>query len=142
HNDYDRDLACRAAMMLRSDAPDAPDLSSMRYSMELCSDPLFVTPEFDADTFVRHCDDVISRDGLHALRIEMLADAGMSDSLILKAIDLAKRYPAHEVICALLIALLRQNPELSMNSYLPEDSLDDALLAATLRLIRQQEALT
>lgn len=142
HNDYDRDLVCRAAMMLRSDAPDIPSLSSMRYSMALCSDPFFVTPEFDADTFVRHCDCVISREGLHALRIEMLADAGMSDSLILKAIDLAKRYPAHEVICALLIALLRQNPELSMNSHLPEDSLDDALLAATLRLVRLQEALT
>src|SRR5690606_1422015 len=130
-------MGCRPVRQC-SEPLDTPVLSSMLRPMGLCSDPFFRTPEFHVDTFVRHCDDVISRHGLHALHSEMIADAGMSDSLILTAIDVAKRYPAHEVISALLIALLRQNQALSINSHLPEDSLDDALLAATLRLVRLQ----
>ncbi|MFN3712671.1 MAG: VIT and vWA domain-containing protein [Alcanivoracaceae bacterium] len=94
----------------------------------------------DIHALFQTCREIISEKGIAHLSLSLLAGSYFPDALIGQLSLLTPTYQEHKVLGALLLALAGRDPSLDVPRSLSEYQLDDALIAAVLRLVREHHA--
>jgi Ca-activated chloride channel homolog len=91
----------------------------------------------DIPAFFQTCSAVILHKGVAYLGMSLLAGERFPDALAGELWLLTRSHQEYQVMCALLLALAKHVPSLDVPRSLREHRLDDALIAAVLRLVRE-----
>ena len=94
----------------------------------------------DLHAFSQSCNQIILQKGVAYLGLSLLAGERLPDALAGELWLLTRSHQEYQVMCALLLALAKHDASLDVPRSLREHRLDDALIAAVLRLVREHHA--